>query len=657
MKQIYMIFKDKEKSYVSNILCENLCFVFENQVNVKLFFLDELNDENINEADLITVLYKDRVYPMSRYINALDKVIVLSRTFQKEPLQAVLNIPAESNVLVVNDSYESTLQTTNTLYELGINHINLIPLSEDTDYSKYADTIKYAVTPNELDCIPSFIENTIDLEDRWVDLNTIISIINKLGLNNETVTRNLIRYSNLVASSQLGVSQKYFASHLKNEMLNRAMDSAVEAIILADAKDEIVYVNSKAEFIFDMQKGMVPPTLNALFHSKGAIIPHDDEFTNQLVTINNTNYMIDKNPIMILDEMTGYIINLSAEEEIKNKDSNLSKQLAKSGLVAKYRFDNVIHCSFIMNKAIELAKKAAVTNYSILINGESGTGKEVFAQSIHNFSARKSYPFVAINCAALPESLLESELFGYEKGAFTGASASGKAGLFEQAHRGTIFLDEIGDMSLHLQARLLRVLQERQIMRLGSDKVINIDIRIIAATNKNLNEEIVNKNFREDLYYRLCNIPINLPSLRARKDDILLILKHFLGSNFQQLSSKELSAIAAYNWPGNIRELENVANYYQTLSELPQNIFVPKSSIQTNSDNLSHTILSIISNNTTQSYGIGRTLLIQLLKEKNIILSDDKMRKQLEKLEKAGFITIGKGRVGNKITDLGLEKI
>ncbi|WDC84728.1 sigma 54-interacting transcriptional regulator [Caloramator sp. mosi_1] len=181
-----------------------------------------------------------------------------------------------------------------------------------------------------------------------------------------------------------------------------------------------------------------------------------------------------------------------------------------------------------MKECINIAKKIAKSDYTVLINGESGTGKEMIAQSIHNYSNRSIYPFVAVNCAALPENLLESELFGYEKGAFTGALKEGKIGLFEIANNGTIFLDEIGDMPLKLQTRLLRVLQEKQIMRVGSDNIINVNVRVIAATNKDLKKLVDEGLFREDLYYRINVLPISLPPLRERKEDIMPLLESFL---------------------------------------------------------------------------------------------------------------------------------
>jgi transcriptional regulator with PAS, ATPase and Fis domain len=290
------------------------------------------------------------------------------------------------------------------------------------------------------------------------------------------------------------------------------------------------------------------------------------------------------------------------------------------------------------------------------------------AQSIHNFSNRKDKPFVAINCAALPESLLESELFGYEKGTFTGASDNGKLGLFEQANKGTIFLDEIGDMSLHLQARLLRVLQEKQIMRLGSDKVINIDIRIIAATNKNLREAMEQKTFREDLYYRLSNIPIIIPPLRQRKEDIPYLMSDFLHDDICKLTAQEQDALQNYHWPGNVRELKNAAEYYLLLGELPEQIIskgksykktfdafgaTPSDTIGSGAisskDIIKNHILEIIKDSTEEYSGIGRTSIISQLKIRGICLSDDKARKMLSSMQDEGLISIGKGRQGCRI--------
>ena len=213
---------------------------------------------------------------------------------------------------------------------------------------------------------------------------------------------------------------------------------------------------------------------------------------------------------------------------------------------------------------VKVAKKFSKTQSNIFLQGDTGTGKEIFAQSIHNTSSRKNGPFVAVNCGALSESLLESELFGYVKGAFTGASKDGKAGYFELAHKGTIFLDEIGELPFQLQSRLLRVIQEREIKRLGDEKVIPIDVRIIAATNQNLHSLIAQSKFREDLFYRLQVLKIRIPSLRERKTDIPLLAENFI-NRFKVKEKKEIiftssakESLMQYEFYGNIRQLENV---------------------------------------------------------------------------------------------------
>ena len=231
---------------------------------------------------------------------------------------------------------------------------------------------------------------------------------------------------------------------------------------------------------------------------------------------------------------------------------------------ARYVFEDIIGKSSSIKNVINNARNIASSPSTILIEGESGTGKEVLAQSIHNASDRKNNSFVAINCGAIPKNLIESELFGYEDGAFTGAKRGGMPGKFELANGGTLFLDEIGEMPLDMQVNLLRVLQEGSVTRIGSSRYIPIDVRIIAATNKELRKEIEKGTFRRDLYYRLSVIPIRLPPLRDREDDIMLLFKHFLSVKAEKLrkpipsiSDEIYSNILTYNWPGNIREIEN----------------------------------------------------------------------------------------------------
>jgi len=242
-------------------------------------------------------------------------------------------------------------------------------------------------------------------------------------------------------------------------------------------------------------------------------------------------------------------------------------------LEEKYDFSNIIARSDKMQKILAKISLIAKTDSTVFIHGESGTGKELIARAIHLGSSRKAGPFVAINCAAIPENLLESELFGYEKGAFTGAVQSAK-GLFTQAHGGTLFLDEIGDMPLSLQSKILRVLQDRQVYPLGGKKPLDVDVRIVVATNKDLQKEVEKNNFRQDLFYRIHVIPVSLPPLREKKEDIPFLVEHFLEKFSQKMKKKvkgvtpqTIQKLMLYDWPGNIRELENTIEFAMAMTQ------------------------------------------------------------------------------------------
>ncbi len=258
---------------------------------------------------------------------------------------------------------------------------------------------------------------------------------------------------------------------------------------------------------------------------------------------------------------------LQIEKALENRSLNSEIKRLKGLLEERYDFSNIVAKSEKMQRVLEVVSRIAKTDSTVYIYGESGTGKELIAKALHLASDRKNKPFVAINCAALPETLLESELFGHEKGAFTGALRS-KKGLFVQAHEGTIFLDEIGDMSISTQAKLLRVLQERKFYPVGSEKPSEVDVRVIVATNRDLEDRTRQGLFREDLYYRIHVIPVFLPSLRERKEDIPPLVEHFL-KRFSQQMKKEVRGVTAesmqrlmlYDWPGNVRELENTIEY------------------------------------------------------------------------------------------------
>lgn len=276
---------------------------------------------------------------------------------------------------------------------------------------------------------------------------------------------------------------------------------------------------------------------------------------------------------------------LQIERALENRKLTSEIERLKGLLEERYDFANIVARSEKMQRVLEVVSRIAKMDSTVFIHGESGTGKELIAKAIHLASERRNKSFIAINCAALPETLLESELFGHEKGAFTGAIRS-KKGLFTQAHEGTIFLDEIGDMSLSTQGKLLRVLQEQEFYPIGSEKPIEVNVRVIVATNKNLEDQVKQGLFREDLFYRIHVIPVYLPPLRERKEDIPPLVEYFL-KKFSQQMKKEIKGLTPtamqrlmlYDWPGNVRELENIMEYAVAMTN--HNVIVEDFILQT----------------------------------------------------------------------------
>ena len=352
------------------------------------------------------------------------------------------------------------------------------------------------------------------------------------------------------------------------EKYQTVLDNISEGIISIDADKRISVFNADACKFFGLREDYavgkrLDDILPALDNPDISTMVGSTFGT--VVRINEKDYSINKFPIRVDGNFSGAIMIVQKVNVIKDLETKIRQTAYAKGFVAKYGFDDIVGKSKPLVQAKELALKYSKVNSSILIVGETGTGKELFAQSIHRASDRRNGPFVAINCAALPENLLESELFGYAAGAFTGASKNGKVGLFELAHNGTIFLDEVSEMSLNLQARLLRVLAEHSIIRLGDDAVIPVDVRIISATNREIEDEVKEGRFRRDLFFRLNVLRIDVPPLRSRGSDITMLAKFFLelydrklGSISHKFTTECYPYLLSYGYQGNVRELENM---------------------------------------------------------------------------------------------------
>lgn len=393
--------------------------------------------------------------------------------------------------------------------------------------------------------------------------------------NTETLIDFVGRMADLIAGKVLE-REMFREKIVMANRLEAVVDAVYEGVLAIDENGVITHCNSSAERMFGIKKEQLlfqpvqdvfkdMPLLDVLRKGKGF---KSREFFISLHG-RKLHLLITARPIRSGEsDLAGVVATF--------KDFREAQKLAYQIITTqdKLDFDDIIGESKAINEIKAKAAKIAHSNSTVLIVGESGTGKEIFARAIHTASSRGHKPFVPINCGAIPEHLLESELFGYEEGAFTGARRGGKPGKFELANGGTIFLDEIGNMSLYLQAKLLRVLQERQIERVGGTQVIPVDIRVIAATNSDLQEMVKRARFREDLYYRLNVIPLVIPPLRERRDDIPKLLNHYvrrfsklLNKKIEGFSDQVLKTCMDYPWPGNIRELINAVEYAINLEE------------------------------------------------------------------------------------------
>ncbi|WP_312635478.1 sigma 54-interacting transcriptional regulator [Oscillibacter sp.] len=439
-------------------------------------------------------------------------------------------------------------------------HADLIVGSYEFHYSKLNDRasveseINDRLKRDELDIVVGDVEP--------------IMIAKELGLPYQNFIIDERSYYNAIQEATY-VTETTQKEKAQDQFISLITNIISEAVIISDNTGRILRFNLPAERI--LVKGEHCDNVQTLFGIDLQTLLNLPP--KHLAEIREKKYVINVIPRVIGTEQM-YVFLLSSVNYVEDMELSIRRQNQERGLTAKTTFRDIIWRDPSSRELVKTAKRYAKSNGSVLIHGETGTGKELIASSIHNESLRANGPFVAVNCATFNENLMESELFGYEKGAFTGALPGGKQGLFELAHRGTLFLDEIGELPLPLQAKLLRVLQEKEVMRIGGNRIIPVDVRIIAATNKNLQEMVKKRSFREDLYYRLALLEIEIPPLKERKQDLVPLFASFLAemadSEKRVLywdNDSVLEPILTYNWPGNIRELRNFAERIVLLCE------------------------------------------------------------------------------------------
>jgi PAS domain S-box-containing protein len=378
------------------------------------------------------------------------------------------------------------------------------------------------------------------------------------------------------------------------------LESIHDGIAVVDSEEKIIYVNEAnyritgiqaSEFLGRKVNDIVPDSHIPQVLSTGSKLIGIKTRVNDKEVISNIVPFIYNGKVEgVISIFRDISEILRLNEKLEDAKSTIQHLYQELNFLTDADHNIVVGNNSAMLQTLKTAQKASQVNSTVLLQGESGTGKEVVARFIHKHGLRSAKPFITVNCAAIPESLLESELFGYEEGAFTGARKGGRPGMFELADKGTIFLDEIGDMNFHLQAKLLRVLQSHEIMRVGGTRLKQIDVRVIAATNKNLTKMVEESTFREDLYYRLAVIKIGIPSLRERKEDIHLYISNAVSKIGKRLGKdvsvtpRAIKVLTAYSYPGNIRELENIIELCLVsdedriidLNDLPENVFQVK---------------------------------------------------------------------------------
>lgn len=422
-------------------------------------------------------------------------------------------------------------------------------------------------------------------EDEVIGIIGINVFDEKQGLNISKDFSYMVNFLDRLSSLLVG-NIEYIETisklQIQKQEINHIINSLSEGIVCVDNKGQIKYINDKGKSIFHINNYKVSNVKDIIKDFKLKYLMKEYEgIVIEVHTNNNKSLLIKTKSILIQEETVSNII------QINKKSDEVRAAYKLFANTKQIKFDDILGNSTSINRVKNICKNISKTDSTVLLQGESGTGKELFARAIHQESNRSNAPFVAINCASIPDNLLESEFFGYEGGTFTGAKKEGHMGKFEVANGGTLFLDEIGDLPLHLQPKILRVIQEHSFTKIGGKDEIFINVRIIAATNKNLDLMVSNGQFREDLYYRLNVIPIFLPSLREREGDISLLSEYLLkkycikyGLNDKKISDEVKKIFEVYKWPGNVRELENVIEYLVNISsdyiinveKLPYNI-------------------------------------------------------------------------------------
>ncbi|MFU2018259.1 sigma 54-interacting transcriptional regulator [Peribacillus butanolivorans] len=650
-------------------LQEQLEQLLGDYVHVKSHATDEGIPQSLE--DKIILYSSDTAYDNSNAmynVNA-EKIIVGKRTVNHEYIDKLLRIPDGSAVLVVNDDDDATISLIESLYQLGVDHVQFIPFRKGILF--YED-VQIAVSPGETHLCPSYIKEVIDIGVRLFDITTILEVVECCGLNKDISSKISERYiSNIIELQRKLLFAERDAKQM-SEHIQNVLGTVDDGILVVNEEGRITVFNNRLAALFHVDaQDVVNKYLEHVMNRRDItdfIMDGRDE--SKFFDINGVDVVIFR--LQMIKENT-IVVTFKSVHQAFEIEKTAQREMRNKGFYTKYCFDDIIGEDDVMKDLKQIAKKLALSEHPILIQGETGTGKELFAHAIHEHSLRKNGPFLAVNCSALTETLLESELFGYEEGTFTGAQRGGKKGLFELADNGTIFLDEIGDISLTVQSHLLRVLQEGEIRRIGGRRIIPINVRVITATNKDLQGKMRDGSFRTDLFYRLNVLNLYIPSLNERRADIPLLIKHLItkSGKWVKVEQDVLEYFMQYNWPGNIRELKSTIDYMLTVcegnvvtkSDLPfmhgqagDSVMSEYSACESMLEMQERAfILEVIKQYNEKGKTASRELISSQSKESEFVLSPQQIRRRLDILEGEGFVVKGRGRAGTKITAAGIE--
>lgn len=643
---------------------KQLKFFFGDYINIESYLLD--TSKGIISGDMVvvtTATIKDIV--IKKMDNPNTPIIYLQTTFCNKQIEMLNDIPSGSDVLVISNYRTYAKECIQIIDDCTDKRLNLVPYYIEVWDFIYKN-FNYGLYIGDESIKLDNVNKLINIGYKVIHPNSLNIIIEKLFRNNTLLLKKLETYSKDIININF---QELLTIKMLNESrkeINALISVFENGIIIIDNFDRIIDYNEYICRLFDIKRDVF----------EGKHISKINQFKDIYVKSKdiNDNSKLEFNCNFLKKHLIVYKKTMRFQHVIFRKFlfieavGNIKKDDIKNK--AKYTFTNIITNNTLMKKNIEISKKISQTDSTILITGETGTGKELFAQAIHNESYRRDKPFLAINCATFLESILASELFGYEKGTFTGALKEGKKGIFENANGGTVFLDEIGDAPLNVQAELLRVLEEKEIRRLGGNENIPVNVRIISATNKDLKVSIDKGLFRKDLFYRLNTFTINIPPLRERNGDITLLTKYFLKKNgygYKKVDMKIFKTMENIYWDGNIRELKNFVNYLGcmskktiTINDFPLNYRY----IICNQKNSNKLFLNLNKNETEICIFIlksllnkekGRESLYKEAVEYKLNTTLHEIRKALEFLSQEGFIKQFKGRIGSKITTKGIE--